>query len=154
MNLSSLIRRGSVWDQSQIGAFLLECKIPIRLACLNNDHKPIICSLWYEYEGGTLWCATQKSAAIVKYLAQASDVGFEISTEAMPYRGVRGQGKATLLDAQGPEVLLRLIDRYLGDRESAFANWLIKRSGAEVAICIEPDWLTSWDFGKRMRTAG
>jgi hypothetical protein len=47
-------------------------------------------------------------------------------------------------------VLLRLIDRYLGKRDSGFAAWLISRSASEVAIRLEPDWVTSWDFGKRM----
>jgi len=47
--------------------------------------------------------------------------------------------------------LLRLLDRYLGSRDSGFATWLIERASTEVAIRIEPTWLTSWDFSKRMQ---
>ncbi|MEJ2138717.1 MAG: hypothetical protein P8Y61_04565 [Gammaproteobacteria bacterium] len=68
----------------------------------------------------------------------------------MPYRGVRGQGRATLDDAIGAPTLTRLIDRYLGTRESGFARWLMARSNFEVAIQVEPEWMTSWDFSQRM----
>lgn len=42
------------------------------------------------------------------------------------------------------------MDRYLGTRDSGFARWLLARQDREVAIRIEPDWLTSWDYGERM----
>jgi len=53
-------------------------------------------------------------------------------------------------DAAGEAILLRLIDRYLGERDSAFACWLVERAHTEVAIRIQPDWITSWDFSGRM----
>ena len=76
--------------------------------------------------------------------------GFEVAPETPPYSGVRGQGHAELLPGEGIPVLLRLVDRYLGTRETRFARWLIGRGDAEVAIRIRPDWLTSWDFSGRM----
>ena len=69
----------------------------------------------------------------------------------MPCRGVRGQGTARLSRADGPAVLLRLIDRYLHTRESTSARWLIARQQEEVAVRIEPEWLTAWDFSARMQ---
>ena len=52
----------------------------------------------------------------------------------------------------GPAILTQLIDRYLGAEDTQFGEWLMGRAANEVAIKIEPDWLTSWDFGSRMRT--
>jgi hypothetical protein len=46
--------------------------------------------------------------------------------------------------------LLQLIDRYLHSRESKFAQWLIERQAEELAIRIEPEWLSAWDFSARM----
>ena len=69
---------------------------------------------------------------------------------AMPYRGVRGQGRVSILPGEGMPVLLRLIDRYLGTRDSGFAKWLVEYAEDEVAIRIEPEWFTAWDFSKRM----
>jgi hypothetical protein len=102
-------------------------------------------------------CATISLSALAagKYIAigdQQVDqrCGFEVAGDAAPYRGARGQGRATLSGDAGPVLLLRLIDRYLQRRDSAFAQWLIARREYEVAIRIEPQWLTSWDYSARM----
>lgn len=145
-----MIRSTSAWDDHQIDRFLADTVIPIRLACIDRDGEPLICSLWYLYSEGALWCATQQSANLVAFLEAEPRCGFEVAPEAMPYRGVRGQGRVSLSAAQGPDILLRLIDRYLGNRKSSFASWLIARSATEVAIRLEADWMTSWDFSKRM----
>ncbi len=68
----------------------------------------------------------------------------------MPYRGVRGQGEATLDDDRGEEILRKLVERYLPDPESSFAVWLLGRADREVAIRIDPVWVTAWDFADRM----
>ena len=145
-----IIRATSAWEERQITRFLADAVIPLRLACVDRDGDPLVCSLWYLYSEGALWCATRQSARVVAFLEAEPRCGFEVAPETMPYRGVRGQGRVSLSAAQGPGLLLRLIDRYLGNRNSAFASWLITRSADEVAIRIETDWMTSWDFSKRM----
>ena len=144
------IRDTSAWSADDIECFLLESTIPIRLSCLSASGAPLICSLWYLYDDGALWCATQKTALIVSCLEKDSRCGFEISPDAPPYHGVRGQSRASLHDDVGADVLRRLIDRYLGSRESRFAQWLIRREEDEVAIRIEPAWITAWDYSRRM----
>jgi nitroimidazol reductase NimA-like FMN-containing flavoprotein (pyridoxamine 5'-phosphate oxidase superfamily) len=146
----SKVRSSSAWDTEQIDAFLDAAVIPIRLACSDKDGVPLICSLWYLYADGALWCATQESASVAALLQNSPRCAFEVAPESMPYRGVRGQGRVTVLPDAGPATLLQLIDRYLGARDTQFAAWLIGRSATEVAIKLEPDWLTSWDFGSRM----
>jgi len=148
-----VIRSNSAWPRPQIEHFLRSERIPVRLACLTSHGGPIVCSLWYLYDDCVLWCATQKSARVVSYLTHHPVCGFEVAPEAMPYKGVRGQGKVSLSQERGLGVLQRLIDRYLGNRESEFARWLIKRGDKEVAIRIEPTWLTAWDFTPRMKSA-
>jgi len=148
----TLIRASSAWSLPEIEGFLEGCVIPVRLACLTSRREPIVLSLWYLYEDGALWCATQKTAKVAKFLQNHPVCGFEISPETPPYKGVRGQGEVTLSAERGPEILLRLIDRYLGRRDSDFARWLINRGSSEVAIGIRPRWLTAWDFSSRMRS--
>ena len=48
-------------------------------------------------------------------------------------------------------MLGRLIDRYLGDRKSRLARWLLGRAEEELAIRIEPRWISAWDYTERMR---
>ncbi len=146
----SVIRSTSAWSGDEIETFLTEATIPIRLACLTASGAPLVCSLWYLYEDGALWCATQKAARIVACFEQDPRCGFEVAPESPPYCGVRGQSRVSLSDERGPVVLLRLIDRYLGTRDSRFAKWLIDRRDSEVAIRIEPSWVTAWDYAQRM----
>lgn len=145
-----LIRSTSAWSAAEIQEFLRSAEIPVRLACLATGGTPLICSLWFLPDDDAIWCATPHSARLAALLAEDPRCAFEIAGDLMPYRGVRGQGRARLSRADGPAVLLRLIDRYLHSRDSAFARWLISRQQDEVAVRIEPDWLTSWDFSARM----
>ncbi len=145
-----IIRAASAWDEHQISRFLADTVIPLRLACVDRKRDPLVCSLWYLYAEGAFWCATRQSARVIAFLEAEPRCGFEVAPETMPYRGVRGQGRVSLSAEKGPGLLLRLVDRYLGSRDSGFASWLINRSADEVAIRIEADWMTSWDFSKRM----
>lgn len=147
------IRPSSAWALPQIEQFLKDIVIPVNLACLASNEVPINCSLWYLYDSGLFWCATQRNARVVKYLGDRPRCGFEIASQTIPYRGVRGQGKATISDTNAAEILTRLIDRYLHDRNSRFARWLLGRADTEVAISIRPSWMTSWDFSTRMSQA-
>lgn len=147
---TSVIRSTSAWSGDEIELFMIESVIPIRLSCLSASGAPLVCSLWYLYDDGAIWCATQKSAHVVSCFEKDQRCGFEIAPESPPYRGVRGQSRVFLDDSRGPEVLLSLIDRYLGTRESGFARWLIGRQNNEVAIRIKPAWITSWDYAQRM----
>jgi nitroimidazol reductase NimA-like FMN-containing flavoprotein (pyridoxamine 5'-phosphate oxidase superfamily) len=148
----TVIRSSSAWSAADIRKFLLLTEIPVRLACLSASGAPLLCSVWFLYEGDAIWCATPRSARLAENLEKDPRCAFEIAGDLMPYCGVRGQGSATLSRPDGPAVLLRLIDRYLHSRESAFARWLIARQDDEVAIRINPAWLTSWDFSKRMNS--
>lgn len=148
---NTVIRTTSAWSAPEISDFLLRTEIPLRLSCLSTGGAPLICSLWFLYDDGAIWCATQHSARLVTLLAKDARCAFEIAGDAMPYRGVRGQGAATLLPADGPAILRRLIDRYLHGRDSGFARWLISRQDDEVAVRIDPGWMTAWDFSRRMK---
>jgi nitroimidazol reductase NimA-like FMN-containing flavoprotein (pyridoxamine 5'-phosphate oxidase superfamily) len=141
----------SAWSLDKIERFVDSQRIPIRLAFLTPRREPLVCSLWYLYDDRSFWLATQKSARVARNLECRPLCGFEIAPETPPYKGVRGQAEARLLPERGPDILARLIDRYLGGRDSDFARWLMARSDREVAIRLTPTWLTSWDFAARMQ---
>ena len=149
--MSSLpVSKSSSFDSSEIEQFLLSNAIPVRLACNTSDGFPLLTSLWFFYEEGSLFCATHEKSAVAKYLLEDSRCAFEIAVNEPPYKGVRGQGNAHLTRENAGNVLEKLISRYLGGASSELAQWLLGRSKEEYAIRIQPEWISSWDYTERM----
>ena len=96
---------------------LLDERIPLRIS-VQTAKGPLIAPLWFEWDGARFWCACQKDAAIVRALEREQLCAFDLSTNEMPYRGLRGRGHAHCRPERGVAVLERLIDRYLPDRRS------------------------------------
>jgi len=128
-----------------------ETKIPIRLAYTNNDGIPSVLSLWFVQIDEKIYCATQKSAKIVQYLKKNPVCGFEIAADKPPYKGVRGNGSAKIIDNMGKDVLEILMKKYLGEKESGLSKFLKKNSHNEVAIEITPQNLFYYDYSARMK---
>ncbi len=139
------------WSNDDVARFLIDTRIPLRLAAHGTSGHPALVSLWFLSEGDRLWCATQRGAYIHRLLERDPRCGFEVSVESPPYRGVRGTAMATLHADRGGEILRRLIDRYLGSDQSQLAQSLLARSDHEVAIALEPQSVVTWDFEARMR---
>jgi len=139
--------------RNKIDTSFSELKIPIRIACLKNNGVPIVLSLWYVLIDGKIYCATQKTAKIVSYLKKNSVCGFEIAGDNPPYRGVRGEGTARIINEDGKRVLSILIEKYLGQKESNLSNFLKTNSKTEVAIEINPRQIHNYDYSKRMKGA-
>jgi hypothetical protein len=133
-----------------VNDFLTRACIPIRLACITIAGWPITVSLWYVYMEEKFFCATQKNAAILKYLSNNSKCGFEVAGDLPPYRGVRGWGHAKLNETRGSEILHILIKKYLKNENSQLADFLLRRAENEVAIEIKPLFEFHYDYSDRM----
>ncbi|TYT62813.1 pyridoxamine 5'-phosphate oxidase family protein [Natrialba swarupiae] len=138
------------WTGDDVETFLQDVRVPIRLATRKPDGSLWIVPLWYRYRDGCFECATGANAHLVEFLRANSDVGFDVSTNEIPYRGVRGSGTATLTADEDSTVLRELIDRYLDGTDSALAERLLDDDREEVRILIEPNRIYSWDYTERM----
>jgi hypothetical protein len=138
------------WSNDEAERFLDDSSVPARLACNGTTGFPVLSSLWFLREEGQLWCATQRTSSAATLLAKDPNCAFEVSPETLPYRGLRGQGVATLHEERGEEILRRLVERYLGDSMQRLAETLLARSATEVAIAIKPLKMVTWDFSDRM----
>jgi len=139
------------WSIEAVHAHLEATAVPLRLAHATRTGHPQVMSLWFVWRDAALWCATVPRARIVGMLEREPRCGFEVAGDAPPYHGVRGRAVATIDRSRGAEILEALVDRYLGTRETPFAQWLLARAASEVAIRIEPQSIASWDFRARMR---
>lgn len=137
------------WDLAKIESFLDETRIPLRLAT-NGREFPLVQSLWFAYDAGSILCCTQTSAVVAARLARDPRCAFEVAGDSPPYRGVRGRGVATLETEGCDDVLGLLIDRYLDDRQSDLAQWLMSRIGGETVLRISELTVNSWDYSGRM----
>lgn len=123
---------------------------PLRLSVVEESGFPLICSLWFHYEDERLYCATANTSKVAECLRRNPKCGFELAPNDPPYFGVRGHGIASVSAEGADDLLARLVDRYLGTRDSRFSRWLLGRAEDEVAIQIEIKWITSWDYSSRM----
>jgi nitroimidazol reductase NimA-like FMN-containing flavoprotein (pyridoxamine 5'-phosphate oxidase superfamily) len=138
------------WSTAQLEAFLDEATVPLRLAARSPSDHPWIVPLWFVYRDGDFHCATGRSADVVDFLDRDDRLGFDVSTNDPPYRGVRGAGEATIEPDPDKALLRELLERYLGGTDSALADRLLAADREEVRIAIEPSKLVTWDYSDRM----
>ena len=149
MNVENTKLKGC-WSGAEVASYLDRSLTPLRLAVRDSSGSPWVLSLWFLYENGALWCATNAQAKLISYLQADAQCGFEVSGETPPYKGIRGKGQATLVPERGGEILLRLLGRYGIGLESGLAKSLLAQVEQEVAVCITPTRISSWDFTSRM----
>ena len=117
---------------------------------MNKNHEPMICSLWFKFIDDSLWSASHENSYVVSQLEKNRKVSFEVSTNEYPYKGVRGKAEVELSKLNADNVLAELIDKYLDERNSKLASWLMSRADSEYVLKITPSIINSWDFSDRM----
>ena len=150
MDLEASDSYGS-WSGAEIETFLSETRIPLRLSFAGNSGLLIV-PVWFEYQAGRLWSCSPSDSFLVRALRDNAEVAFDVSTNDLPYRGVRGRGRASCTTAADNQTLERLLQRYLAGTDNPLAQWLLSRDVSEAVIEIDVTWLTSWDFSDRMAT--
>lgn len=140
------------WAEPEIDAYLDTIRVPLRLSAIGASGFPIVVSLWFIWEGGRFLCATGAGTALAQALGGNDRCGFEVAADAPPYRGLRGQALATLVEDGKRAHLRRLLCRYLGDDQGSLARWLLTRPGEELTIALQPQRMMSWDYSDRMAT--
>ncbi len=138
------------WEHEQLTTFLQSQLFPVRLAAVGKDGFPRVLSLWYFYADDKLHCVSHRCSVLVKILKNNTSVGFEVSPNDPPYFGARGQGIVTMSGDGAAESLEHLINRYLGDKKSSLADWLMSRKDEELLITITPTRFHCWDYRQRM----
>lgn len=142
--------RSGPWSPTEVESWLHDTVIPLRLASAGK-RGPLVQSLWFDYVDGALWCATQTGSVLAKRIRREANIGWEVSRDEPPYRGVRGTGHASIVEdpAQVETVLRRLVHRY-GQEGTPLADWLLGRLSSEVAIRVGDLRVSSWDYSPRM----
>ncbi len=140
-------------DTIDHGFDLENCRIPIRLAFIDGSGFPRIVSLWFNYMEGDFLCVTHKRSWIVGQIERSPKIGFEISSNSPPYRGIRGTGSVDIYPLNDDPLLEKMIARYLGEKDSEFGRFLLNRRHNELILRIKPVKQSSWNYKDRMQDA-
>lgn len=138
------------WSGARIATFLASARIPLRLS-MTGRKGALIVPVWFEYRDGSFYSCSPSDSLLVNTLRENPEVAFDVSTNDLPYRGVRGRGVARCTGLPDRNVLERLLARYLGSTDNELSRWLLNRTEEESLIEVDVHWLTSWDFSERMR---
>jgi hypothetical protein len=125
----------------------------MRLAANTDTGFPIVLSLWFLAEEDELFAVVHRDAKIAKRLEADPRCAFEIAPDQPPYRGVRGQATARLHAGGAAALLERLLERYLSSTDSSLGRFLLARAEEELIVRLQPNWMASWDYSKRMEDA-
>lgn len=140
----------SAWNVVQIEDFLHTQKTPMRIAVLDHDDFPMICSVWHQYHEQKIYAVAHKNSKLVKKLTAHPQCAFEIAPNEPPYKGVRGQAVSAVSTLHCEETLNQLLEKFLGQGYQDLRSFLLSRSEDERVIELQLEKITAWDFSQRM----
>jgi general stress protein 26 len=141
--------------QTEVNNFLLQSKLNIQIATIDEEGYPMIQPTWFLYdnESGKIYTGTQKMTRKVQNIRRNPDkIYFSIDDENYPYKGAKGRAAARISEdiQKNLSVVEKINLKYLGTLEHPLAKMLMEntRNGSEVVIEITPKFFSAWDFGK------
>jgi general stress protein 26 len=141
--------------ETEVNNFLLQSKLNIQIATIDEEGYPMIQPTWFLYdnESGKLYTGTQKMTRKVQNIRRNPDkIYFSIDDENYPYKGVKGRATARISEdiQKNLSVVEKINLKYLGTLEHPLAKMLMEntRNASEVVIEITPKFFSAWDFGK------
>ena len=137
------------WSSKEILDYLNATRAPMRLAVNRKSGYPMVIPIWHLWSDGALWSAIRPNSALARALKGDGRCSFDISINSPPYKGVRGRGIA-ILEANGQEILEKLVAKFTADSALKFREMLLRQSHDELAVRLIPERLTAWDFTNRM----
>jgi hypothetical protein len=147
MKLDAAAQYGS-WTGQKVESFLGEARMPLRLS-FESAAGLLVVPVWFVFQAGVFWSCSPEGSVLVKSLRHKPAVAFDLSTNDVPYLGVRGRGIAQCTTTEDDAALEQLLDRFVGV-DSLLAQALLARDEPEALVQITPEWVTSWDFSSRM----
>ncbi|VFJ14401.1 pyridoxamine 5'-phosphate oxidase family protein [Candidatus Nitrosocosmicus franklandus] len=144
--------------EDEVNDFLLQSKLNLQLATVDEDGYPSIQPLWFLYvkEPGKIYVATPKTTRKALNLYKNPDkVYFSIDDENFPYKGAKGRGIARISENADWNIPIveKIILKYLGTKDNPLAQTIMEntRKGIQIIIEITPKFFSAWDFGKSMQ---
>src|SRR5215467_2419093 len=137
----------------EIDSFLGNGKMILRLGTVDTSGDAVIHPVWYLYENDRIYIFTGKNRKLDN-ITRRGRVYFSVDTDAMPNKGVKGKGKASLVTEDHRRVLLgeKIVGKYMGDSQTEYGQALYRyvRGPKSNVIEISPEYYTVWDYSQLM----
>jgi general stress protein 26 len=158
MKIISAIANTPTMREEEVDRFLLESKLNLQLATIDEKGDPNIQPVWFYYDKSNnnnkkkLLIMTPKTSKKVQNIRKKSNVYFSIDEENFPYKGVKGKGVVTIVE--DPKRVMPIVEKinlkYLGTLDHPIAKMLIEnaKNGTEILVEINPKFFSTWDFTK------
>ena len=141
---------GRLLTDDEITDFLSKTKKNLQLGTIDDKNEPNIHPVWFLYEKGLIYCATEKKSKKIKNIQNNNIVYFSIDDDNIEYKGVRGKGIARIIDDVDFNVQIteKIIIKYAGDLKSKLAKEVMDeiKNGIEVILEITPKFYSVWSF--------
>ncbi len=141
---------GRELSESEIIEFLTKSKRNLQLATIDDKNEPNIHPVWFYYENGLIFCATEKSSKKFKNILKNNLVYFSIDEDNYEFKGVRGKGTVRILEDLDMNFVLaeKIVKKYAGDLNSNLAKEVLDeiKNGIEIVFEIKPKFYSAWSF--------
>jgi len=133
--------------------FLTQSKSTLLLGTTNADGTPMIHPVWFYFDSAKtkLYFYTEPGLKKATNIRERSTVYYDVDSDIWPYKGVKGKGRARMITTKSEAVPLasKILAKYVRKGHPMTKDVLGKvKAGGYVVFEINPDYFTSWDYGK------
>jgi general stress protein 26 len=143
--------------ENEIKSFLANSKLNIHIGTLDDKGDPVIHPTWYYFDSANIkfYIETSKNSVKVANLGRNNVVYFCVDDPNLPYKGVRGKGKAKVhadINYNIP-IAEKIMVRYLGSLAHPMATSLMGsvKDGNSVILEITPSYFSTWDYSEKRK---
>ncbi|MDG7006900.1 MAG: pyridoxamine 5'-phosphate oxidase family protein [Nitrososphaerota archaeon] len=150
--------KGIGMSEREARRFLTRCRSTLILGTTDADCSPMIHPVWYYFDTANtrLYFYTDPALKKAANIKERSQVYFDVDCDRWPYKGVKGKGRARLVDAKEGafSIASKILARYVKKGQPMIRSVLGKvKTGGYVVFEITPAYFTSWDYGKLVSQA-
>ena len=149
---------GTPLTEHELKGFLANSKLNIHIGTLDAQGDPVIHPTWYYFDSGSIkfYIETSKNSLKVANLSRNNVVYFCVDDPNLPYKGVRGKGKANVHEDINHNIPIaeKIMVRYLGSLAHPMATSLMGsvKDGNSVILEITPSYFSTWDYGEKRKS--
>ena len=95
-------------------AAYLDRRVFVHLATTNPDGSPQVSAIWVDRDGDRILFGTAEGRIKARNLRRDPRVAMSFTAPEDPYRNITIRGRVVAIDANGPGLIDRLAQKYLG----------------------------------------